>query len=405
MAGEWDLVVVGAGPAGSATALAALRADPAARVLLLDSADFPRDKVCGDGVAPHAMDVLADLGVDIAELTAGTEPVTRLTVVSPGGIRFARPFARPAFVVPRVLFDHRLLCAAQAAGAVLRKHRVRTISAGGGRGAGVDAPVVIDGGIRARVVVGADGAESVIRRQCGARPAPAGTVAIAVRGYAPAHAFVRGEQLLTLAAEHWPAYAWAFPVGDGTANIGYGEVIRRDPPTRKHLTERLHALVPGLDGVPLRGHRLPLSPGRPEIAHGRVLLTGDAASLINPLTGEGIYYAVLSGSLAGAAAMTQDPARAYRHSLRHALGTHLRHTTLLARLTRHPWPLDLAAEAARADRRAFDGITEIGLGAGTLDRHLLAALATALPRFRSRRAGRPHSRQTGAGDRKDADVD
>ena len=288
---EWDLVVVGAGPAGSATALAALRAAPAARVLVLDSAEFPRDKVCGDGIAPHAMDELADLGVDTAGLIEGTRPVTRLNVLSPGGVRFARPFTRPAFVVPRLRFDDRLLCAARAAGAVVRRHRVRTVTPTGDS-------VVIDGAIRARVLVGADGAESVVRRRCGARPAPRGTVAVAVRGYAPAHAFADGEQLLTLAAVRWPAYAWAFPVGDGTANVGYGEVIQREHPTRGHLAERLHTLLPGLDPVPLRGHRLPLSPGRPAVGHGRVLLAGDAASLINPLTGEGIYYAVLSGSLA-----------------------------------------------------------------------------------------------------------
>ncbi|MEU3626916.1 hypothetical protein BS329_39485 [Amycolatopsis coloradensis] len=73
---DWDLVIVGAGPAGSSAATAALRAAPTARVLMLDTADFPRDKVCGDGVAPHAMDVLAGLGIAVTELSADTEPVT-----------------------------------------------------------------------------------------------------------------------------------------------------------------------------------------------------------------------------------------------------------------------------------------------------------------------------------------
>src|SRR5437763_14772284 len=59
----WDLLVVGAGPAGSTAALAALRADPTARVALLDAASFPRDKCCGDGIAPHCLDELRDLGV------------------------------------------------------------------------------------------------------------------------------------------------------------------------------------------------------------------------------------------------------------------------------------------------------------------------------------------------------
>jgi geranylgeranyl reductase family protein len=370
---EWDLVVVGAGPAGSTAAIAALRTDPAARVLVLDTADFPRDKVCGDGVAPHAMDVLADLGVAVTRLAAGTRPVTGLRLVSPGGVQAGRGFARPASVIPRALFDARLVHAAQEAGAVLRRHRVRTVVQ-------QDGVVVVDGTVLARTVIGADGAESVVRRQCGARSARPGTVAIALRGYTGAAPWPGDEQRLVMATAHWPAYAWVFPVGDGTANVGYGELIRATPPTRAELTTRLHALLPDLPPVPLRGHRLPLSPGRPRLAHGRVLLVGDAASLINPLTGEGIYYAVLSGALAGAAATTPDPARSYRRSLRHRLGTHFRHTDVLARLTRRPWPVDLATAAARDDRRAFDRLLDIGLGAGTLDGPLITAMLRTLVR-------------------------
>ncbi|MFC6087721.1 geranylgeranyl reductase family protein [Saccharothrix lopnurensis] len=370
---DWDLVVVGAGPAGSTAAIAALRADPSARVLLLDAADFPRDKVCGDGVAPHALDVLAGLGVPVDELAAGTRPVTALRLVSPRGARAGRDFARPAAVIPRVLLDARLVRAARDAGAVLRRHRVRTLVQ-------QDGVVLVDGAVRARTVIGADGAESVVRRRCGAGGARAGTIAIALRGYTAAEPWPAGEQRLVMATAHWPAYAWVFPVGDGTANVGYGELVRGTPPTRAELTARLHDLLPDLPPVPLRGHRLPLSPGRPRVAHGRVLLAGDAASLINPLTGEGIYYAVLSGALAGAAATTPDPAGSYRRSLRHRLGRHLRHTDVLARLTRRPWLVDLATAAARDDRRAFDRLVEIGLGAGTLDVPLAAAVITAAAR-------------------------
>jgi menaquinone-9 beta-reductase len=372
---DWDLVVVGAGPAGSAAALAALRTDPAARVLLLDAAGFPRDKVCGDGVAPHAMDVLADLGVDVTGLAAGTSPVTGLRLESPRGVWVARSFARPAFVIPRKQFDARLVRAARAAGAVLARRRVRTVTATG-------TAVVVDGHIRARVVIGADGAESVVRRQCGAAPAPAGTVALALRGYTSAGRWPAGEQQLITTAAHWPAYAWVFPIGDGTANVGYGELIRGAPVSKTQLTQRLHRLLPDLPPLPLRGHRLPMTPGRPDVAHGRILLAGDAASLINPLTGEGIYYAVLSGSLAGTAAMGPDPAHTYRHSLRRALGRHLRHTEVLAWLTRQPRLVDLATAAARDNQAAFDQLVDLGLGAGTIGAPFIRAMAAAIGRTR-----------------------
>lgn len=372
---DWDVAVVGAGPAGSAAAIAAMRARPSSRVLLLDSADFPRDKVCGDGIAPHAMDVLSTLGVDIDDLTAGTQPIVRLRLQSPSGVEASRVTSRPAHVVPRSVFDHRLVQAATRAGAVLRRHRVRTIDI-------AQDAVLIDGTIRARIVIGADGAESVVRRSIGAPPARPGSVAIAVRGYAPLDRWRPGEQLLTMTRAHWPAYAWVFPIGDGRANVGYGELLRDLPPSRAHLERRLRALLPaGIQPGSLRGHRLPLSTGRPGVAYGRVLLAGDAASLINPLTGEGIYYAVLSGSLAGAVAGEADAAADYRRNLRSALGAHLRQTDLLARISRWPCVLDAAVTAARDAQSAFDTIVDVGLGAGRIGVPMIGPVARS--QFRS----------------------
>ena len=107
---DWDLVVVGAGPAGSAAALGALRADPALRVLLLDRADFPRDKSCGDGIAPHAVDVLREVGA--GDVVDGWAPLRRLEI-SRGdprdGHAVAGRMARPTWVVPRAVLDARLV--------------------------------------------------------------------------------------------------------------------------------------------------------------------------------------------------------------------------------------------------------------------------------------------------------
>src|SRR3954467_13510395 len=146
---HWDVVVVGGGPAGAATAAAARRADPTARVLVLDRAEFPRDKVCGDGVAPEALDGLAGLGIDHAALTAGYPAVPRLRLRSPGGAAVERTMHRPASVVPRAVLDQRLREAALADGAELRRHVVRRVTvradsvevdgaftAGGGGGGG-----------------------------------------------------------------------------------------------------------------------------------------------------------------------------------------------------------------------------------------------------------------------------
>jgi geranylgeranyl reductase family protein len=366
---RWDVVVVGAGPAGSAAALAARRTG--ASVLVLDRADFPRDKVCGDGVAPEALDVLAGLGVDPADLVAGYPPVPRLALRSPGGARAERDTHRPSSVVPRMVFDARLLAAARAAGAQFRRSAVRTVAAD-------PHGVTVDGTQRAGVLVGADGAESVVRRGLGLDSNRPDRLAVAIRGYAPARPGQGATQLLVATEQRWPAYAWSFPLGDGRANVGYGELVSGGA-TRAALVEGLHRLLPGTAPEGLRAHRLPLSTGRPRLPDGRVLLAGDAASLINPLTGEGIFYAVLSGALAGAAWPAEAGAGArYRRSLRRRLGGHLRSTRVASELSRWPRLMDAAVRAAGADQWVFDDVVALGLAEGRLTGRTVAAAARRL---------------------------
>jgi flavin-dependent dehydrogenase len=206
----------------------------------------------------------------------------------------------------------------------------------------------------------------VVRRVLGHRANPNGHLAIAIRGYTAAEG---AEQLIVTTRARWPAYAWSFPIGDGTANVGYGEVLRGMPLSRAYLLDRLAELLPGRVPTGLRAHHLPLSTRRPPPARGRVLLAGDALSLINPFTGEGIFYAVLSGALAGAAAAAgpDGVGTRYAGALRRRLGRHLRHSSVVAWLTRQPAVVDGAVRAASADRAVFDRMTALGLGDGIFD--------------------------------------
>jgi menaquinone-9 beta-reductase len=384
----WDVVVVGAGPAGAATALGALSADPGLRVLLLDRADFPRDKSCGDGIAPHVVDALASVGA--GDVVDGWAHLRRLELARKGRT-VARSLSRPVWVIPRAVFDARLVDHATRAGARLRRHRVRDVEVG-------PEAVTVDGRVRGRVLVGADGAHSVVRPAAGL--APSRRRALAIRGYGPTPTDRRGSQVIVYGDRRQPSYAWAFDRGDGLSNVGYGELLGEDgaPPSRALLLEQLERLVPGAatSGSSWRGHHLPLSEWRCRQPDGPVLLAGDAAGLINPMTGEGIYYAVASGILAGRAAAEaiarNTPAAAgalHRASVRRLLGRHLRHTSVTSRLSRVPAVVDAGIGAAARSQRVFDDLVEIGLGQGLVTPRLATGLMGQLLR-----AGQPTTTAT-----------
>ena len=370
-----DVLIVGAGPAGASAALAALRARPGAKVVLLDAARFPRDKACGDGIAPHALTELEALGV--RDPTAGHHPVTEVELRTPGGVRVRATPSRPNYVIPRTVFDARIVAAAVAAGAVLVQHRVRRIEIR-------DDVTMVDGEHAGRVVIAADGANSVLRRAIGIPRNPDQALAVAVRGYAVEHredGTGPPAQLIDMQEQDWPAYAWSFPLADGSgrANIGYGR-LRSKLSTRSQLWAELERLRPDQPAENLRAHHLPLSTWRPLQPDGRILLVGDAASLINPLTGEGIFYAVRSGRLAGAAAVSPGGRAAgavYRRALARSLGRHLRHTSALARISRHRQALDAALAAAATRPVLLNRLVEVGLGDGLVPAALLPLTAGA----------------------------
>ena len=176
-------------------------------------------------------------GLGVADAADGFAPVPSLRLVSPGGAVVARPAAPPRVHRSPAVFDARLVAAATVRTARSQAHTVRAVDFGPAGGADRRH------GLTARVVIGADGAGSVIRRVLGHGANPDGHLALAIRGYAPA-AEGDPEQRIVTSTRRWPAYAWTFPIGDGRANVGYGEVLRGQPLTRAHLVDRLAALLP-----------------------------------------------------------------------------------------------------------------------------------------------------------------
>ena len=389
--------MVGAGPAGSIAAYSAARRG--LRVALLDRSTFPRDKTCGDGIGPGAVRVLRDLGLD--GVLAGRRRVSSVTVFGPTGARSENPVpvitgkSTDVFVVPRLEFDEHLFRAAIRAGAE---------DLSGTRYVGMSAP---DGGIRtvevrdasgaerrlrARLVIGADGAYSAVRKDLVGRDEryDPNFNGIAMRGYAQSPDFgadggAAGSEpsmLFEFNSDLLPSYGWVFPAGGGRVNVGVGLPIKqlrdRGVDLRLLLAEFADRLRER--GVELgelqeqRSHQLPGVMGMPRLAFERAALIGDAASMINPVSGEGIAYGMtaarrlvealpdeLGDGPALDAALTGFE-RAFRSDHR----LHFLSCRFTMALLRRAASASVIVRAIQYDPRVLDGVFDMLFGDGRL---------------------------------------
>ena len=311
---NYDVLVVGAGPAGSATAIHLARGG--ARVLLADRARFPRDKPCGGGVTGRALRQAP------CDLTPVVERVVHTFELRLHHRRsFRRTSSEPLILMTqRRRLDAHLAEQAVAAGASFRDNaRVEQIEIGA---SGVRATV---GGepIAADLIVGADGANGVVARATGL---DAGIVrGVALEGNVPWQLLDRDRYASTAVIEFGaPAggYGWLFPKADH-ANLGVGGWAEEGPHLRGHLARLAGAFsVDPAAITDVRGHRLPMrSVGASTPASDNVLLVGDAAGLVDPLSGDGMYEAFASARLAAEAILAGDPAR-YAETLAQTLDHH-----------------------------------------------------------------------------------
>jgi geranylgeranyl reductase family protein len=296
----YDVVVVGGGPAGASAALQLAHNGLAGSTLLLDAAHFPREKLCGGGLVRRAEQLLAHLGVDLRPVPA--VPIHAVRVEYEGGRHLQRGLG--VFrVVRREELDHALLRAVEARRVAVRQGEPVLALERGSAGIRVVTPC---GAYRARVVIGADGAASRVRRALVGPAAGERMVALEVLspGYPDAHAHEAVFDFRPVAAG-LRGYAWDFPSlrrGRRWMNRGIGG--SRWP--RGRSLRELFAEALALRGLELRDLALEAwsapayDPASPQGAEG-VLLAGDAVG-VDPWLGEGITSAIGSGMLAAHAA-------------------------------------------------------------------------------------------------------
>ena len=326
----WDAVVVGAGPAGSATALLLARAG--ARVLLADRARFPRDKPCSEYLSPETTRVLERLGGGVLDAVAAASHarLVGMKVVAPSGAAMVGRFdGRFSFALPRTSFDAILRQAAEAAGAVVREGlKVDDLLYNRGAVGGVVARSG-EGNremYRARVVVGADGLRSVVARRLGGmRASPPRRVAFTAHVADVAGVSDLGEMHIGRSG-----YVGLGPIGGGVTTVALVLPVRalRGRPPFFAALDRFPGLVGRFDprrvvravlatGPFAQWSRRPVAPGG---GGGGALLVGDAADFFDPFTGQGIYSALRGAELAAAAVIdaltTGASLRAYARARR-----------------------------------------------------------------------------------------
>jgi geranylgeranyl reductase family protein len=315
----YEVIVVGGGPAGSTVAWSL--AQRGVRVAVIERAVFPREKVCGDFVEPAGLRILEAMGVGEALQASSPLPITstRIYFGPRLGFRGAIPYYQAehglqphGFVIPRHILDHHLLERARAVSAkVYDGCAVRGIRREDGwihvdvRGGGIDFS------LRSRLIVGADGAESLVARSFNLEMADRAHISIAQRAYVEGVSVQDGEATVWFDEDIVPGYGWMFPMSGGRANVGIGilsETSHRDdhsvPKDFLATIERLKIRHPGcaqikLVSKPIGGVVKMYGGAGPNYFDGGVLI-GDAGSFADPMTGEGITQGMESALIASA---------------------------------------------------------------------------------------------------------
>ena len=307
---EYDVVIIGGGPAGSICAISLKKLNPDIRVCIVDRQKFPRDKSCGDGLGPGVHKIITDLGLD--HLFSNSEPIKKIAITSPDGYELSADLPKMGeisplgFVIPRVKFDNDLVLEARKQNVVFfEEYELVDFIDKGKFNTEVNIKNSKDGiKLKTKILIGADGARSKLRRLLNITYNTDNNTGVAIRTYCEMDGYEELSLRLDFLKELNPGYGWLFPVNNKYANIGVGIDVSKLKKRNLHLDQLFDAYLAYLNkklkinlvaGSKL-SYILPYGSQLPQLVNsGNKVLIGDAASMINPFTGEGIFYGMFAG--------------------------------------------------------------------------------------------------------------
>lgn len=379
----YDVIIVGAGPAGTAAALYAR--EYGLKCILLDKAEFPRDKVCGDALSGKSVRIMTELNMleDVGKLDGAG--INRLTFGSPNHKKFDvylkatknNRHIKKGFVIPRTIFDNYLFERADTVTDTLQGFSVKDILYDNNNISGIigETKEGEEKLFKAPIVMGCDGANSIISRKLGLYEMDMDNTSIAIRCYYSGVEGLTDQIELHYISEVNPGYLWLFPAGDNIANIGIG-LSKNDAKKEKRTLRQILDQVTQSDYFKDRfknakqlekpiGWNLPVGSSHRKNHGDGFMLLGDAAGLIDPFTGEGIGNAMVSGKyamqIAAKSKLSGDYSEKafseYDQLLWNEIGKELRTSTKLQSLAKSKFLLNFVIDRASRNEEVQDIIS------------------------------------------------
>ncbi|HLC36370.1 MAG TPA: NAD(P)/FAD-dependent oxidoreductase [archaeon] len=314
---KFDVIIVGAGPAGAACSL--FLAEKNLSVLLLDKASFPRNKTCGDGISGKSVSILKELNLSEKIELNSHKKIFGAIISSPNGEQAEIPISQEqgkkyAYCCERKIFDNLLFEEAKKKFSVIEEFNATDLIIENNFVTGIKGihKKKEEMEFKSKIVVGADGANSIIAGKLNLKRNDSNHLALAARAYYENVAGLSDSIELHFLNELIPGYFWIFPLGQGKANVGLGIVSKYIKKNKINLVEKLEEIISKNEKISrrflkaervseIKGWSLPLGSVNQKKTFNGALLLGDAASLIDPFTGEGIGNALLSAKIASKA--------------------------------------------------------------------------------------------------------